>query len=274
MRFATVIAILLLLCGVGICAELIPPTPSPLNNIQEKQTAAKHSNLITNTEQNVRFVNPIAVSILPAPNAETKAATQEKAEEKKAFNDRLIACSTVILALVTTALAIFTAFLWKATNKLVGSTKDTAERQLRAYINISHGKVLYINDPQNRIFQLDIKNFGQTPAYEVSTVFKCIVREYPLGKSNPLESVTSEEHQIFSVLGPTCEYRRDMIAPYNGEWVEPKIIDGSAAIYGFGEIRYRDAFGVQRVTEFRYMCQGEGITQGCVAPCEEGNNAT
>lgn len=274
MRIALVVAMLFLFCGVGICAESQPPTPSGLKSIQEKQASAKHSNQITNTEQNVRLVNPITVSILPGPDAETKTATQEKNEEKKTFNDRLIAWSTVFLALVTTALAIFTAFLWKSTNRLVGSAEDTAQRQLRAYINISGGRVLNIDDPQNRIFRLDIKNFGQTPAYEVSTVFKCIVREYPLDKNKPLDPVTDEEHKIFSVMGPTCEYRRDMIAPYNGEWVEPKIKDGSTAIYGFGEIRYRDAFGIQRVTEFRYMCQGDGIAQGGVAPCEEGNNAT
>lgn len=49
---------------------------------------------------------------------------------------------------------------------------------------------------------------------------------------------------------------------------------GSGAIYAFGEIRYRDAFDVQRRTRFRHMCWGEGVPAGHMSPCPDGNEAT
>jgi len=268
MRIAPIVVLLLFICGVSAWAD--EPMRNPHNSSEEKQTVPIQSKQITDAEMNLKPSNRLH----PAQDDNNNAVKQQKSEENKTPNDKLIAWSTVILALVTTALAVFTALLWKATNKLVESAKDTAVRQLRAYINISQGIVLNFDDPLNRIFRLDIKNLGQTPAYEVSTVFKCIVREFPLDKNKPLEKVSPEDHKIFSVMGPNCEYRRDMTVPYNGEWVEPKIKDGSTAIYGYGEIRYSDTFGIHRVTEFRYMCKGDGISIGGVAPCEEGNYST
>lgn len=265
MRIIPVIIMLLVLCGAGICEE------SQLSS-KNKNTQPSNSRQTADNKEYKKPEKIISVKILPAPDADATAAKEEKKEQEKSNVDNIIAYSTLGLGIVTAVLAVFTGALWLATRKLVIDAKDTSKRQLRAYVNILQGKVFYPLEPANRTFRIDIKNFGQTPAHEVSIVYKCIIREFPLTK--PLEDITDEEHKFFSVMGPTCIYTRDILALGNAEWGESKLADGTAAIYCFGEVRYRDTFNDNRITEFRYMCQGEGIVQGGVAPCEEGNNAT
>jgi len=264
MRIALVL--IFLLCGVGAFAESQPPPENPLAQSNDiNQTA--------NNKIKPKLEKIISVKIIPAPDADAKAAKEEKKEQEKASTDKLIANSTFWLAVITGILAIFTGALWLATRKLVIDAKDTSKRQLRAYVNVLQGKVFYPHDPARRTFRIDIKNFGQTPAHTLSVVHKCVIREFPLDKSKPLE-VTESEHGYFSVLAPTCIYRQDIAAPVNAEWAETKLMKGTAAIYCYGEIKYRDAFNNDQTTKFRYMCRGEGLANGDVSPCEEGNYAT
>jgi hypothetical protein len=53
-----------------------------------------------------------------------------------------------------------------------------------------------------------------------------------------------------------------------------KIEDGTFAIYAYGTIKYRDAFGRPQTTNYRVFCGGEGYPQGRMSPDIEGNEAT
>src|SRR5438067_13134509 len=63
--------------------------------------------------------NPVAVKVLPSPDAEAQAAKQEEYRKEKAKEDRWLTNATVAVAIVTAFLAIFTAYLWRTTSTLV-----------------------------------------------------------------------------------------------------------------------------------------------------------
>ena len=67
--------------------------------------------------------------------------------------------------------------LWWATWRLVKSSEKTAERQLRAYVNISVARATAVDFNIN--YYVEAKNFGQTPAYNVRLRFMIELREYP-----------------------------------------------------------------------------------------------
>ncbi|WP_211625873.1 hypothetical protein [Paraburkholderia domus] len=72
---------------------------------------------------------PISVSIVRSEEDERRLAEGDQAEVTKESNDRLVAYSTVALAVVTLFLAIWTGLLWKATVRLGRDAKETSERQ-------------------------------------------------------------------------------------------------------------------------------------------------
>ena len=80
---------------------------------------------IAKAEERGTEASPLTIKILPAQDAAEKAAKEEEHRKEKAHEDSLLASATVWLALVTTALAVFTAFLWNATVKLVREAKRT-----------------------------------------------------------------------------------------------------------------------------------------------------
>jgi hypothetical protein len=89
-----------------------------------------------------------------------------------------------ITTLATVLLAVFTFTLWSSTSQLWRATRDTlrhaegtAERQLRAYVFVSTAKV----DEEDSIpyARVEIKNFGQTPAYKLVSVAGFAIDRYP-----------------------------------------------------------------------------------------------
>ena len=91
----------------------------------------------------------------------------------------LIAICTGILAFVTARLVYYTKKLWASTGDLVAGAKDTAERQLRAYVAIETVSINEVFAGGTPYAEVRIKNFGQTPAYELSCIGG-IVLEYRL----------------------------------------------------------------------------------------------
>jgi hypothetical protein len=63
---------------------------------------------------------------------------------------------------------IFTGMLWLATVGLVRGAEDTAKRQLRPYVYVDKAAVVLEGDRLNAV--IDVKNSGQTPAYNFVAV--------------------------------------------------------------------------------------------------------
>jgi hypothetical protein len=135
-------------------------------------------------------------------------------------------------------------------------------RQLRAYVLPEQSGILdgtMTNPPQPARAGVPgvgmlIKNFGQTPAYQVLSWFQIAVI-YPRDEET---LVIPPLQQAFSnTLGPSATFNK--LLWFNRPLTAPEITDiatGVRAIYLYGRIEYRDAFTKQRFTNFRLHYTG------------------
>jgi hypothetical protein len=185
-----------------------------------------------------------------------------------------------IIVIFTALLAFGTIFLWRATVHLVKETKETGERQLRAYVLMEGCGIRDVSVGKMPVASVLIKNSGQTPAHDVKAILSRLVFE--VYNNNP----------VLLPLIPDNERpgTGDIIAPGgqrtyifgNPDWPldAPKIdqlVAGTHAIFAYGQIQYRDAFKVDRVTHFRLYCAGPaglGFTGSALRAHGNGNYAT
>lgn len=164
--------------------------------------------------------------------------------------------ATAALVGVTAVLAWFTYHLWKATGALVADTAENAQRQLRAYLSIHGGEI--VDQAEHTVYELKpvVRNAGQTPAYDVYYFARAraLRRTFPPDfdfriddshHKGTIGALASQDERIIHVLAD------DALPPF--EW------DGDAPGLGktlylcvYGTVFYRDAFGVDRTTEFSY----------------------
>lgn len=159
----------------------------------------------------------------------------------------------------------------QATAESVRIMRETAERQLRAYISGQASSFKYDATKKNVVVEVHFKNFGQTPAYNVRCWMGVTVREHPLGsllQNPPVELPLAKE-----VLAPS---RHSIITVPTRELSDLEInqfMSGQTVVYAFGEISYSDAFGQHRVTKFRLIGKSEDIEKGMMCPDTDGNEA-
>jgi hypothetical protein len=188
--------------------------------------------------------------------------------------------SGAITAIATFAIALFTWTLWRssekmwiATQKALRHAEETAERQLRAYVHISRAAIKF-EPPEIPEWHLEIKNFGQTPAYNVRQWTHIWITERPLKEVLPTPG--SDFQMSSSVLPPGNHeimiWKKDPPIP-----AASLSLIGTAVgtVYIYGEIKYTDAFKKQRFTRYR-LFYGDGIKAGTcmLMPDSEGNEAT
>lgn len=121
--------------------------------------------------------------------------------------DIVIAAFTIVLAVVTAMLACYTARLWRATTDLVRDSGDTARKELRAYVKMSHNPPGLTFETSKGVFRVTVhvKNYGRTPARTTNALVKYGV----LSSSEPLpdrpdytkDKATHEGLMAFLVAG-------------------------------------------------------------------------
>jgi hypothetical protein len=189
------------------------------------------------------------------------------------FREEIVAVGTLFIAAFTVILSFATGFLYFATRDLVEGADKNAEKQLRPYVFLSDAK---ISDAAGtpKIY-IKIKNFGQTPAYGLSFWTEGALREYPI-TSKLVRS--NSNHSALIDIGPTGSI--ETTVDWNGPIQDPDkaaLIAKTKAIYVFGKITYRDTFGHDWSTEFRFMEGGEfpfRPTGGDLPHTPDGNKAT
>lgn len=168
---------------------------------------------------------------------------------------------------IATAALIFTGWLqWR-------ETRNTAKRQLRAYVCIvKSGRVPNVQNPAFFTFHVQANNSGQTPAYDVGSWIGGKLREFPLigdlGQPDP-DFIESK-----SVIAPDGDFfmSKTITTPLTPE-ESAAITDRTKAIYIYGRIEYRDAFKERRYTNFRLMYHGERGDGIGLKHHKDGNNA-
>jgi hypothetical protein len=184
----------------------------------------------------------------------------------------LVAFSTVIIGAFTLVLAVVTGFLYRATRDLVEGAERTAERQLRAYVHVAEVKV--IDDDNLITYYMEIRNFGQTPAHNVSLRYGIALKDYPL---TAVLDLPKDLKSISAVVPPQVAIHVNFTPPQPlGPNRRNRLSQRTAAIYVFGTITYDDVFQKRRIAEFRYQYGGvDGPSEtGALEISEEGNKAT
>lgn len=119
--------LLLLLIMLPVYIHSQEPPPRPFKDIQKPQHNTTEIHKSTNNNHQETEKLPMVVKALPSDSTNKQTQKKTNNEHEKSFYDKLIAWSTALLAVITAVLAFFTYRLW-------ASIRDTAKRQLRAYI--------------------------------------------------------------------------------------------------------------------------------------------
>jgi hypothetical protein len=196
------------------------------------------------------------------------------AEEQTGLN--LIGLGLLFFTLCATiAAALYAGQAAGAAHKTVQVMEVTAKRQLRAYVNYNGGSVINF-DGASPLVQVVIRNFGQTPAYNVRTRINIWVTPTPL--TTPFRDLDADITQRGGVLGPQSHFvlGRALVDRPLTPTVKSEIRNDSRGLFVFGDINYVDAFGENQLTTFRLVYGGgeEIHPEGNLATCEEGNEAT
>lgn len=170
-----------------------------------------------------------------------------------------------VTALSTAAIAGFTWTLWQSTEKLWAAgekqrelAEKTAERQLRAYV-VVHLEDIIIPKPGDdhiAITQFQIKNTGQTPAYNLQTISKTRVVDYPFPDDFDFLTFSPPGDHGTGTLGPGESIATEGKSPIltEEEWAAIRSKASGKRLCTWGIVTYRDVFESIHHTNFCVSC--------------------
>jgi hypothetical protein len=177
------------------------------------------------------------------------------------------------VALILTILAMI---------RQTGVLKDSAKKQLRAYIGVTECslKLDIPNIPEGQVW---IKNCGQTPAKRVRHWIGIAVLPHPLVSELP--KPPGGLQMSVSILSP--DSRHTLVIPVKMP-IRPQdllsLYTREHTVYVYGHIVYEDIFGDEWNTDYRFFCGGpdglrtkknsHGVLLGLMQSDSEGNTAT
>lgn len=193
----------------------------------------------------------------------------------KHYRDEILATFTIILA-------VSTILLWFATRDLVREAQETGRRQLRAYVGIRQSDFIRIAAGEKSEFQIVVKNFGQTPAYDLETWTDIQVDTEERNLVWRFRTVEQGSNWRFrwynsgkKVLDPGADYSilsadENVLEQSAFEEIKSK----RKKIFVFGKIRYRDSFRRKHITTFSFYNRPELVAGKGLVICKKGNSAT
>jgi len=159
-------------------------------------------------------------------------------------------------------------------NKTLKQGADTSERQLRAYFHVEAAQPFQHNSLKPAC-PMNIKNVGRTPAYGVTIMSKVCVLPYSL-LGPILPEYEADDIDIMGVISPGAILNLVLRPAKAMEIIDLNHIRddiGIVALFVFGEILYRDAFGIDRFHKFKLWSMGENARTGRLQYCLDGNEA-
>lgn len=246
-------------------AEMEPPfTPFPSSSSSDTGSAvalpsATQSSVGTASDRGTEQ-SPLSVRILPLPpsDAEKAAAAQER-HDRAATDFAMIALSGAVIGLTLLQLATLITMI------------VTSRRQSRAYVFVSQAEIVDL-EAGVPIVQIDIRNSGQTPAYNITHIWRCGTFPYPLTEKLPLPRQV--EPVAWAHLGPGAMVRAHRTADRLLTYGNAERSNRPLAFYVYGEIAYRDAFRKTRTTRYVFFHEGlPRIGPGHLMAHQRGNEA-
>jgi len=212
------------------------------------------------------FATSIAISsphstspaAIPEPRSdERQYENQNPSSSKNAFLNWCDKYEVVITLSAAIAVAVFTGLLTLFTVKLWQSGEKHSERELRAYLSITPGRVLIDKDKsQIRGAVCVVKNHGRTPAFEINFLFGISV--LPIGAELP--ATTGKIKENMAIFPEAHLFPNFWAHPFTSEETA-KVMEGKThRLHIWGQATYRDAFGKRRITRFSASLGGKNFT--------------
>jgi hypothetical protein len=145
---------------------------------------------------------------------------------------------------------------------------DSEHRQLRAYVSIDRAAVTLNGRTLTAI--VDLKNSGQTPAYELKTLSR-LETDAAGNPFSPLPLENAQFHRALIGPGVTISPTATLEIPAGNTAIIPELQDGRAVIYLIGRTEYRDAFDRIWILDFRMRSHHREGMMWIMSPTEEGN---
>lgn len=227
------------------------------------------------SEPNREPTQKLADSLVSLDKAE---ADKQKEENKRRDEDRKLQIELLDenkqLGVYTFWLAVFTFFLGAAAIWQAIITRNTAKRQLRAYISV-------VPESPIRLPTLDrwhiegvkfiIKNHGDTPAYCVRHLICCAV--FTTGADIESPKIIADSGGSNFVMNPnTISEIRAITKEDLTELERQNVRKGDFKIHIWGTLSFKDAFDAEHIANWHMMYSGDG-PYGKLEWSRYGNNA-
>lgn len=244
--------------GIGVACQGAPPRLAEKGSPESGVGGTRQTSLSRGRRQKNAAREAAVGDPLRSPEQESGGKRRPQHPDYEArlswFTEMLVGVGVLQFLVLGVQACVF----WRTLHQM----RDTSQRQLRAYICVtrSHAKI------GERIEgEVHIKNFGQTPAYDVRQWMSVWVEAHPLGVVLPEPEPTFRMAR--AVLGPgdplIMRARQNLPAP------GANLGTPEATIYVYGRVLYRDAFGEQRQTSYRLIFGGPEAVSPEIARTEQ-----
>jgi hypothetical protein len=175
---------------------------------------------------------------------------------ENASHDNIIAFGTILVAIFTYVLYRSTNKLWDAGERQLVHLRESAERQFGAYIGIEWCRVTSNDWGATFMVEVQIKNAGQTPAYDVS---HRIAAALQIMHDRQLDFVMPDRSPGIIPIAPGMTFTLATPIAIGGPSGVSTIGIGRT-IFAWGRVDYEDVFDKPQHLEFRFR-SGEAIRQ-------------
>jgi hypothetical protein len=194
----------------------------------------------------------------------------------EAHDKSVIGAFTIVLAISTIGLWFATNRLWKAGDDQLRHARDTAERQLRAYLVVEPRTIENFGVGLATTGNFCIRNVGQTPPHDVIMATSVFVTPYPptpMIVAPPVKELEASPNARKGYFADSIEVGKDSDRAFSRPEIDA-VYAGRSRLYVGGRVYYKDIFDNQWHTDFLYAYYGPQ-TQGMFPfQCETGNKAT
>ena len=182
--------------------------------------------------------------------------------------EQAIANYTFWLTFFTAILGIATVWLAIYTTHLALGAKDTATRQLRAYICDVSGMAVLESGMIKVV--IDLKNSGQTPAYDVEVY--CDPPVITQQNARPFDQACKFA-PVKTIIGAGSEFQLTRFVTQITADDLYSIKNGICALFVWGRVNYTDAFKKRRHFVFRCIATGPTRDGWKLIPHQDGYEA-
>jgi len=138
-------------------------------------------------------------------------------------------------------------------------SEDTAKRQLRAYVGIDSAHIRFLKvgtDDANRRVEIEIKNFGQTPAVVESVIMTVTMRGDASVNPSRVAQKIAENLTVYPghKVKVYTAFKLDIAA-------HDRLVLAKTLLVASGEIRWKDIYDSEVVMPFLYVTNGRDYTE-------------